>query len=75
MATSQAAKRTHFFPDALNGIVNFFFPYAGRSVAEMIWRSVLTPSPQTTSTKSSGNVHSSSAVMVRWSPVPSTSTT
>src|SRR5262249_5341790 len=54
VATSHAAKRTHFLPAALNGIVNFFLPNGARSVAGMIWRSVLVPSPHTTSTKLSG---------------------
>src|SRR5262245_18332167 len=54
VATSHAAKRTHFLPEALNGTVNFFLPNGARSVVEMIWRSVVFPSPHTTSTKLSG---------------------
>src|SRR5690348_8906206 len=66
---SHAAKRTHFLPVASNGIVNLCLPKAGRSVAEIICRSVFCPSPQTTSTNSSGNVHSTSAEIVRFAPV------
>jgi len=33
VATSHAAKRTHFLPATLNGMRNCFFPKAGRSVA------------------------------------------
>ena len=39
--------------------------HRGRSVAATLRLPVFTPSPQTTSTKSSGNVHSTSASIVR----------
>src|SRR6185503_19771827 len=70
-AESHAAKRTHFLPAALNGIWKRWRPIGGRSLAGMIWRSVFCPSPHTTSTISRGNVHSTSAVIVRALPVPS----
>src|SRR5690242_21801054 len=70
-AESQTAKRTHFLPAASKGILNFLEPKAGRSVAEMICVWVESPSPQTSSTNSSGKVHSTSALYVRCGPVPS----
>ena len=53
-AVSHAANRTHFLPVASNGSSMRFLPIGPRSVAEMIWRSVFTPSPQTASTNSIG---------------------
>src|SRR4051812_20904219 len=64
-AESQIAKRTHCLPAASNGIENFFELNGPRSVAGMIWRSTFLPSPHTTSTKLRGNVHSTSAAIVR----------
>src|SRR5206468_9977206 len=70
-AESHTANRTHDLPLASNGMAKCFVPNGPRSVAEMIWRSIFLPSPQTTSTNDNGNVHSTSAAMVRWLPVPS----
>src|SRR5690242_1019479 len=61
-AESQAAKRTHFLPAVSNGMRNCLLPNGARSVAEVTWRPVVLPSPQTSSTNSSGKVHSTSAV-------------
>src|SRR5438445_804224 len=71
-AESHTASRTHALPVASNGIEKCLLPNAGRSVAEMICRSTFLPSPHTTSTKSSGNVQSMSATIVRLFPEPST---
>src|SRR6185295_1826139 len=71
-ALSHTANRTHALPVASNGIAKCFVPNGPRSVAEMIWRSTFLPSLHTTSTKFSGNVQSTSAVIVRWLPVPAT---
>src|ERR1051325_5152905 len=71
-AESQAANRTHAFPFASKGIEKCFVPNADRSVACITCRSILVPSPHTTSTNERGNVHSTSADTVRLSPVPST---
>ena len=64
-AESQTAKRTHDLPVASNGIAKCFVPNGAESVAEITWRSTFLPSPHTTSTKFSGNVQSTSAVIVR----------
>src|SRR5258708_267236 len=55
-AESQAAKRTHFFPAASNGMVKRLAPNCGKSAARMILRSVVWPSPHTSSTNSRGKV-------------------
>src|SRR5262245_42231152 len=70
-AESHTAKRTHALPVASNGIENFFAPKAPVSVTPMTWRSIFLPSPHTTSTNDSGNVHSTSAAIVRFAPAPS----
>src|SRR5947199_4861432 len=71
-AESQTASRTHAFPAASNGIAKCFVPNGPRSVAEITCRSTFLPSLHTTSTTFSGNVQSTSAVIVRWVPVPAT---
>src|SRR5580765_5951883 len=71
-AVSHTAKRTHDLPVASNGIEKCFVPKAPRLVAETIWRSIFLPSPHTTSMNDSGNVHSTSAPIVRWTPLPAT---
>ena len=71
-AESQTANRIQVFPDVSNGILKWCLPNAGISVSGIICRSIFTPSPQTTSANSSGNVHSTSAVIVLFSPLPST---
>src|SRR5262245_40030800 len=69
-AESHAAKRTHFWFAASNGTSKRCRPNGASSVAETIRRPVVRPSPQTTSTNSSGKVHSTSAMMVRFAPLP-----
>ena len=64
-ATSHIAKRTHFLPVASNGIDSFFEPNACRSVAGRACFVTVFPSPVTTSMNAIGNVHSTSAVIVR----------
>src|SRR5437867_13418479 len=64
-AESHTANRTHALPVASNGIAKCFVPNGPRSVAEITWRSTFLPSLHTTSTKLSGNVQSTSAVIVR----------
>src|SRR5712671_113591 len=71
-AESQAAKRTHFLPVASKGISKCLLPIGGRSVVEITWRLDVLPSPQTTSTKFKGKVHSTSATMDRCAPLPAT---
>src|SRR2546428_9937031 len=71
-AESHTEKRTHFFPAASNGIRNLREPNGGWSVAETIFRPTCRPSPQTPSTNSSGNGHSTSAPTSRLEPPPST---
>ncbi len=51
-AESQAEKRTHFWPDASNGMRNRCEPNGGRSVAGTTSRPTRSPSPQTASTNS-----------------------
>ncbi len=70
-AESQAAKRTQACPPASKGIRKVWRPKAGRSFAATVHVLVRSPSPATTSTKSSGNVHSTSATSVRSAPAPS----
>ena len=59
-AESQAAKRTHFLPVASNGMRYRCVERGTSDVAGMIWRSVVWPSPQTSSTNSAGQVQSAS---------------
>ena len=58
---SQAAKRAHFAPGAFSAIENRCRPNSFVSFAATMLRNVFVPSPQTSSTKFSGNVHSTSA--------------
>src|SRR4029453_16797979 len=69
-AESHAAKRTHFWFARSNGISKRCRPNGESSVAGTTRRPVVRPSPQTTSTNSSGKVHSTSATIARFSPVP-----
>src|SRR5438132_7315186 len=64
-AESHTANRTHALPVASNGIARCLVPNGASSVAEITWRSTFLPSLHTTSTKFSGNVHSTSAAIVR----------
>src|SRR4051794_37235033 len=69
-AESQTENRTHFLPEGPNGMRNRCDLKGGWLVVGITLRSTLTPSPQTTSTNSRGNVHSTSATTAL--PWPST---